>query len=111
MPAKKATTVKDIVGEEEKKTIITGTTSTGFEFKVDIRAARDFILGATIRKYQHTKDPMLLYDIINRLLGDEQEEALCRNLADADGYVSGEDVSKAITEIMNAVNADPALKN
>lgn len=113
MPAKKQgpTTVDAVAGKEEKPGVIIGTTSSGFDFKVDVRAAKDFILGATIRKYQKTKDAMLLYDVINRLLGDEQEEALCRHVADEDGYVSGDKVNDEVTEIMEAVNNDPELKN
>ena len=100
---------KNIEVTEEKYYI--GKTASGFEYKIPRYMVKDFKLGADIRKYQRTQDTMIIFDIIERLLGEEQEDALCDHVADDTGYVDAELVATEVTEIFNAISENPDVKN
>lgn len=88
-----------------------GKTDSGFEYKIPKYMVKDFKLGSDIRKYQRTQDTMIIFDIIERLLGEEQEDALCDHVADDTGYVDAEKVATEVTEIFNAISENLDVKN
>lgn len=88
-----------------------GKTQSGFAFSIPKKRVQDFILGSQIRKYQKTGDAMLIFDIIERFLGEEQEAALCKHVADDTGFVDAEKVAAEVTEIFNAASEEPEVKN
>lgn len=88
-----------------------GKTASGFQYKIPKYMVKDFKLGADIRKYQRTQDTMIIFDIIERLLGEEQEDALCDHVADDSGYVDAELVATEVTEIFDAISEEPDVKN
>lgn len=92
-----------------KNTMISGTTSTGFAFKVDPEAVRDmeFIELAA----QAEDNGLILPNMIEVLLGKKQKKALYDHVRKSNGRVLIDDVTAEIKEIFDALNTNAETKN
>lgn len=87
--------------------MITGKTSTGYEFRVDERTINDWRFVKAIAKAESNvpSDKIVgLNALCEMLLGEEGEEQLMKQLAsENDGFVPQEQVYGAVVEIINIV--------
>ena len=81
-----------------------GTTKSGFEFEIDERDLNDYRFLKMLARSQ--KDALAFSDVLERMLGPEQEEALCKHLEDEDGHVPLETLSEVVAEIMTIAGDD-----
>lgn len=84
--------------------MIKGKTSTGFEYEIEETAFDDMRLLGALTKLEKG-DTMQLPLIVERVLGEEQEEKLYRHLEETEGRASITGASNEITEIFK--NAKP----
>lgn len=78
-----------------------GRTASGFEFEVKDEVLDDMRLIRLMN--QAMKNPVYFPDLIERLLGQEQAEALYSSLETEDGRVPLKAVSDAVTDIFNSL--------
>ncbi len=95
--------------------MVNGKTSTGFEFTVDERKAKDWELIEIVADMQKADNDMHVYasviSVINFLIGEDQKERLkehCRRLY---GYADAEQITKEVFEIVGAARTAPETKN
>ena len=95
--------------------MVNGTTSSGFNYTIDERRVRSWSMIKKIARMQGTKSDIEIYgiaiELINDLLGDEQEQRLIEHVTQIYGYDDAEIVSKEFFEIIGAVRQNPELKN
>ena len=95
--------------------MVTGRTSTGFEYTIDERRVRSWSMVKKIAKMQGTKSDIEVYgiaiELINDLLGDDQEQRLIDHVTQLYGYDDAEVVSKEFFEIIGSVRNNGELKN
>lgn len=95
--------------------MVTGRTSSGFEYTIDERRVRSWSMIKKIAKMQDTKSDIAVYgiaiELIEDLLGEEQEQRLIEHVTRIYGYDDAEVVSKEFFEIIGSVRQDKELKN
>lgn len=79
--------------------MLKGKTKSGFEYTIDENSLNDYRLVKDMAKLED--DPLKIVSVMERLLGSEQEEALCNHVADADGKVDITKITEEFTEIFN----------
>ena len=94
--------------------MVTGRTSSGFEYTIDERRVRSWSMIKKIAKMQDTKSDIAVYgiaiELIEDLLGEEQEQRLIEHVTRIYGYDDAEVVSKEFFEIIGSVRQDKELK-
>lgn len=89
--------------------MITGKTSTGFEYTVDPIIVRDMEF---IELAAETMDNGLkLPELIKYVLGAEQKEKLYEHVRNDKGRVILDDVNREVSEILDVINAHKETKN
>lgn len=84
-----------------KKELVTGTTSTGFDFEVSTNLLDDMDFFKMLRASQ---DNLLYFvDIIEKMFGKEQADRLCEHVKDKEGFVSVEAVKNEYLEVLEAL--------
>jgi hypothetical protein len=95
--------------------MVTGTTTTGFEYTIDERRVKSWSMVKKIAQMQSTKSDIAVYgiaiELINDLLGEDQERRLMDHVTRIYGYDDAEMVSKEFFEIIGSVKQDKGLKN
>lgn len=95
--------------------MVNGRTSSGFEYTIDERRVRSWSMIKKIAKMQETKSDIAVYgiaiELIEDLLGEEQEQRLIDHVTRIHGYDDAEIVSKEFFEIIGSVKQDQGLKN
>ena len=95
--------------------MVTGTTSTGFEYTIDERRVRSWSVVKKIAAMQNSKSDIAVYgiaiELISDLLGEEQEKKLTDHVTQIYGYDDAEIVSKEFFEIIGSARQDQGLKN
>lgn len=88
---------------------IKGTTSTGFEFKVDPDVVRDmeFIELAAAAE----ENGLLLPKLIECVLGTDQKKALYDHVRGENGRVMIEAINDEVKEVFDSLNTNPETKN
>ena len=81
--------------------MITGKTSTGFQFEIDSRAVKDVRFVRRLAAAQ--KDGTQWPDLIESALGAEQFDRLCEHITDADGFQPIENLATEFSEIVEIV--------
>lgn len=95
--------------------MVKGITTTGFEYVVDERKAKDWELVEIVARMQKADNDIKVFacviDVIDFLIGEDQKERLkehCRNLY---GYADSEKITEEVFEIVKAARQTPELKN
>lgn len=95
--------------------MVTGTTATGFEYTIDERRVKSWSMVKKIAQMQGAKSDIAVYgiaiELINDLLGEDQEQRLMDHVTRIYGYDDAEMVSKEFFEIIGSVKQDKGLKN
>jgi hypothetical protein len=95
--------------------MVTGTTATGFEYTIDERRVRSWSMVKKIAQMQGAKSDIAVYgiaiELINDLLGEDQEQRLMDHVTRIYDYDDAEMVSKEFFEIIGSVKQDKGLKN
>lgn len=95
--------------------MVTGTTSTGFVYTIDERRVKSWSMVKKIAKMQESKSDLAVYgiaiELINDLLGEDQEQRLMDHVTQIYGYDDAEMVSKELFEIIGSAKRDKELKN
>lgn len=97
--------------------MITGKTSTGFEFTVSEGLSKDWNFIRAYRKMKRTDDDDMAIDGLSEFIecvfcDHEQEEAFYKHLAGIHGgRVPVDELFAAVGEIMAAIEANPGTKN
>jgi hypothetical protein len=89
-----------------------GTTSSGFEFETNENVLTDWRFTKTVTAIEKGDDVSKMcatVDLINMLLGDTGEAALCEHVKEADGIVPSSKVMKEAGEIISIMR--DKLKN
>lgn len=81
-----------------------GTTKSGFTFEIDEQDLNDYRFLKLLAKAQ--KDALAFSDVLERMLGAEQEEKLCKHLEDEKGHVPMDALSEIVAEIMTLAGDD-----
>lgn len=89
--------------------MVTGKTTTGFEFEVDPIVLRDMEVIELMADSQ--EDGTLLPKMLTAVLGKKQRNALYDHVRRDDGRVILDDVDKEMGEILDALNQDKTAKN
>ena len=77
-----------------------GITTSGFKFEVKDAVLDDMRLIELMS--QSIKNPMVFPELIEKLLGAEQKEALYKHLESEDGRVPVKAIADAVTDIFNS---------
>ena len=77
--------------------MLKGTTSTGFAYHLKRESLDDYEVMEMISNIE--KEPLLITGLINKLLGEEQKNALLDHLRTEDGRVPIKAITEEITEI------------
>lgn len=88
--------------------MVKGVTESGFKFSVDPKKAKDYRFVKLVGKSKN--DSSLLPQVINFILGDDQEEKLISHV-EAKGYVDFEKLASEFAEILMEVNKAEETKN
>lgn len=80
--------------------MLSGTTSTGFVYNVDVRMIGDFRYIQALRDMKKD-DLTALADVAELLLGSEQLNKLIKHVQDEAGFVNSEKIMEEISEIMS----------
>ena len=95
--------------------MVKGITTTGFEYVVDERKAKDWELIEITAKMQRATSPqeasLYVADIADFVLDKDQKERLKEHFRSLDGYVDAEKFSEAIIEIVMGAKQNAELKN
>lgn len=95
--------------------MVTGVTTSGFEYTIDERRVRSWSMVKKIAQMQGAKSDIAVYgiaiELINDLLGEDQEQRLMDHVTQIYGYDDAEMVSKEFFEIIGSVKQDKDLKN
>ena len=86
-----------------------GTTSSGFKFNVNEKIAGDYRLQKVMTAYEKGDDTAkvcAMTEMVNLLLGDKGEAALCEHVKEADGTVPTAKIMQEVTEIFNIMKDD-----
>ena len=83
--------------------MITGTTSSGFDYSISDEAANDMELFDLFAEAD--QNPLVLPPLINRLLGPEQKKRLYDHLRDERGIVPIDKVGDELIEMLNGGGA------
>ncbi|PCR98912.1 hypothetical protein [Lactococcus fujiensis] len=86
--------------------MIKGITKGGFRYEVNENIGDDYELLKLLRKMED--NGLLIFDMVEKILGQKQAENLEKFLLKRDGYVSTEKISK---EVMEIFTGNPLLKN
>ncbi|MQW23886.1 MULTISPECIES: hypothetical protein [unclassified Lactococcus] len=86
--------------------MIKGTTKNGFHYEIKENVGDDYELLKLLRKLED--NGLLIFDVVEKMLGAKQAENLEKFLLKRDGYVSTEKISK---EVMEIFTGNPLLKN
>lgn len=89
--------------------MITGTTSTGFNYAVDPDAVLDMEFLDLVGEAE--SNPAKLGKMFECLLGKTQKKALYDHVRTEAGRVLIDDVKKEVDEIFDAINSDKETKN
>lgn len=81
-----------------------GTTESGFEFEIDEEDLDDMRFIELMAQAQ--TDPLVLPDVIERMLGKEGKEALYEHVQDEKGRVRTGDIDRIVGEIMALAGED-----
>lgn len=87
--------------------MITGKTSSGFEYELDEGTLDDYELLNAIQKFDQG-DPLAVVDMIDRLLGEEQRDALKEHVREENGRVP---MTKMLKEAMEIFENQNKTKN
>ncbi len=85
--------------------MIKGITKGGFRYEVNENIGDDYELLKLLRKMED--NGLLIFDMVEKILGQKQAENLEKFLLKRDGYVSTEKISK---EVMEIFTGNPLLK-
>ena len=95
--------------------MVTGTTSSGFEYTIDERRVKSWSMVKKIAQMQEAKSDVAVYkiaiELVVDMLGDDQEQRLIDHVTRIYGYDDAEIVSKEFFEIIGAVKQNKDLKN
>ncbi|MDO5131448.1 MAG: hypothetical protein Q4D81_00515 [Eubacteriales bacterium] len=92
--------------------LITGITSTGFEYEVDKEVLTDFEFLELLADVQAGgQNGMKVFAMIRKALGEEQKARLCDHCRAESGRVPLDSVTNEITEIFSALGENPETKN
>lgn len=80
--------------------MIKGKTKSGFKFKIDETKLNDYRFMKDLSKME--ENPLRFPAVLEKLLGEEQEEALLKHLEDEDGRVDTEKVGDELAEILSS---------
>ena len=83
--------------------MITGTTSSGFDYSISDEAANDMELFDLFAEAD--QNPLVLPPLINRLLGSEQKKRLYDHLRNERGIVPIDKVGDELIEMLNGGGA------
>ena len=89
--------------------MITGKTSTGFQFEIDPDVPRDMIFIGLLAEAM--KDGTKLEPALDNALGVEQREALYDHVKKPSGRVLLDDINREFLEILDALKENPQTKN
>lgn len=84
--------------------MITGKTSTGFEFQLEDEALDDYELLENLKKVDDG-DTNVLIIVVDQLLGEEQKNRLKDHVRTEKGRVSAKRLLEEVSEIFNSCNA------
>ena len=84
--------------------LITGKTSTGFEFQLEDEALDDYELLENLKKVDDG-DTNVLIIVVDQLLGEEQKNRLKDHVRTEKGRVSAKRLLEEVSEIFNSCNA------
>lgn len=93
-----------------KNGIVSGKTSTGFEYTVKKAMLSNAEFLEIFAKVQDG-DQMKVFDLIKLALGAEQKDRLYEHVRDEDGMVPVEAISAEVGEIFAELGKDPETKN
>ena len=96
---------------ETKDKYISGETSTGFAFSILKKALKNWELAEIWPDDINNLTVMQTDKIMNLILGTEQYKKLIEHCRDKDNIVDSDMMVDEITDIMEAINADPEGKN
>ena len=95
--------------------MVTGKTSTGFEYTIDERRVKSWSMVKKIAQIKDANNDIVVYglaiELINDLLGEDQEQRLMDHVTRIYGYDDAEMVSKEFFEIIGEVRRDKSTKN
>lgn len=80
--------------------MITGKTTSGFEYSLNERNLNDFRLVRALARLD--KNPLALPDVVELLFGEDQAESLYDHLTQDDGSIPTDLLEKEVIEIFNA---------
>lgn len=80
--------------------MIKGKTKSGFKFKIDETKLNDYRFMKDLSKME--ENPLRFPAVLEKLLGEEQEEALLEHLEDENGHVDAEKVAEELAEILSS---------
>ncbi len=86
-----------------------GTTSSGFNFSSNGRVVNDWRFVRALTAIEKGDDVEKLYasaQLVNLLLGDKGEAALCKHVAEADGTVPTDKLMKEVGEILSLMRGE-----
>ena len=81
--------------------MLTGTTSTGFAYKVEVDALDDYELLELLCE-SDKGDARAMLEAMERLLGKEQKEALKKHVRNEEGKVSAKRMMEEMLEILKS---------
>lgn len=84
-----------------KKELVTGTTSTGFEFEVSSNLLDDMEFFKILRSAQ--SNALYIVDVIEKMFGKEQADRLCEHVKAKEGYMSVDAIRKEYVEVLEAI--------
>lgn len=93
-----------------KKGIVSGTTSTGFEYSVKKAMLENAEFLELFAKVQDG-DQLKIFELIELSLGSDQKKALYDHVRDEDGMVPVEALSSETAEIFEELGKDDSTKN
>lgn len=79
--------------------MIKGTTKSGFKFEIDETKLNDYRFMKDLSKME--ENPLRFPAVLEKILGDEQEEALMKHLEDEEGRVDTEKVAEELADILS----------
>ena len=77
--------------------IVTGKTTTGFEFSIDGRLLQDFRFVKAYREWQ--KNNFAQVDVLDCMLSPEDVDRLMKHVSDKDGFVDSLKIAAEMSEI------------
>lgn len=91
--------------------MVTGKTTTGFEFAMNLKKLKDARLLREMAQVRKDGDGIGELLVIEKMLGTEQYEALCTHCEDEDGIADVDALKNEFVEIVKAVGESQEGKN